>query len=127
MECRLTPLFDNGTSLGYERFPADVMNWDEVRVDKYINKGNHLLRWTLAENQPEIRGHFNLLERALLEWPEIRAEVGSKLNFSKSELSDSIIDLCQLDVPVKLSADRMEFIIRLTERRLNKLKSIFNE
>lgn len=67
--CRLSPLFDNGTSLGHERFTDRVGEWSELELDRYIAKGRHHVRWGLDEAQQE-RGHLALLARALEEWPE---------------------------------------------------------
>lgn len=117
LKCKLTPLFDNGTSLGHERFPERVKNWEDSKIDKYINNGKHLLRWSLAKNQPDICGHFNLLDRALEEWPETRENARAMLNFSQDEMTNAISDLCLLDAPVPLSTDRMEFMLRLLKRR----------
>lgn len=67
--CRLAPLFDNGTSLGHERFTDRVSRWTAADYDHYISKGTHQLKWSLAD---PLQGHFSLLKRALDEWPDTR-------------------------------------------------------
>jgi HipA-like C-terminal domain len=124
-KCNLAPLFDNGTSLGHERFPGLVAGWRDADFTRYINKGQHHVKWALAENQPAIQGHFELLRKALEEWPETQDEVSAKLNFSQSELSDAVSDLCHYDVPVPLSTDRITLILSLLKRRHTLLKSLF--
>lgn len=41
VSCKLEPLFDNGTSLGHERFPDRVNLWPKTSIDRYIGKGKH--------------------------------------------------------------------------------------
>ncbi len=119
---RLCPLFDNGTSLGNERFPDRVGNWSGEDIDRYIRKGHHHVHWSPAE--PQLRGHLALLERALEEWPETRSIAQSRLDFPAGELAESIADLLELDLPVRLLPERMRFMLRLLERRHQILKSI---
>lgn len=40
----LAPLFDNGTSLGHERYVERVQGWTQRRLDEYIECGHHHLR-----------------------------------------------------------------------------------
>lgn len=39
--CRLAPLFDNGTSLGHERFTSHVGDWNDGNYGRYIANGTH--------------------------------------------------------------------------------------
>ena len=118
----LSPLFDNGTSLGHERFPERVAHWSDEDTDRYIRKGHHHVRWSLAE--PHLRGHLVLLERALKEWPETRAVARGRLDFSAGELTEAIADLMELALPVRLLPERMRFMLRLLKRRHQLLQSI---
>ncbi|MXS85315.1 hypothetical protein ABO04_05120 [Nitrosomonas sp. HPC101] len=120
----LSPLFDNGTSLGHERFPDLVRNWSAANFNRYILKGTHHVKWSLTD-QPLISGHLQLLERALKEWPETKELTGSRLNFSNAELTGSIYDLQLLDAPLPLTRERMLFILKLLTRRHQLLKSLF--
>jgi hypothetical protein len=118
---RLSPLFDNGTSLGHERFTDRVRNWSEERLVRYINRGTHKVVWSLDE--PELKGHFELLKRALDEWPETRpilAQNISRLNYEV--LERSIEDLMYLSNPVPFSQERYEFICRILRIRLQYLQ-----
>lgn len=124
-KCKLTPLFDNGTSLGHERLLKRVKNWQDVDFERYISKGHHHVKWACGE-QMVIRGHFELLERAVAEWPEAREGALAKLSFSQDELSESLSDLCRFIMPVPLSADRFTFMLRLLTRRYSLLKSLLS-
>lgn len=118
---RLCPLFDNGTSLGCERFPNKFHTWKEADIERYIAKGTHHVRWSLSE---PLQGHFVLLKRVLQEWPDTKEIARQRLNFDVSELSDAIADLTKLDLPISLSPDRAEFMLRLLTRRYQILKSL---
>lgn len=121
---RLAPLFDNGTSLGHERFPEHVSRWTDDDVNRYIAKGIHHVKWSLGDPK-SLHGHLALLEQALNEWPETRAVAGRRLDFSREELSESFSDLMDLNLPVRLSAERRAFMLRLRNRRHELLKSLF--
>lgn len=120
--CRLAPLFDNGTSLGHERFTDRVSSWTAADYDRYISKGTHQLKWALTD---PLRGHFSLLQRALEEWPDTRETAGVRLNFSFDELSDAVADLVQLAATIPLSSERLEFMLRLLGYRLALLRALF--
>jgi hypothetical protein len=120
--CRLAPLFDNRTSLSHERFTDRVRQWTQADFDRYIAKGKHHLKWSL--NNP-VQGHFDLLQRAVDEWPDTYDAVRAKLNFSADALSDVIKDLLLLTTAIPLSKERYSFILRLLNKRLALLKTIF--
>lgn len=119
----LCPLFDNGTSLGHERFPDRVADWTEQDVERYLGKGSHHVKWALHE-QPAIQGHFALLSRALAEWPETRDQAMCRLDFSTEELADSFSDLLGIDAPVRLSDARHALMLRLLRHRREHLKTL---
>ncbi|GAA4084221.1 HipA domain-containing protein [Zhongshania borealis] len=56
----LSPLFDNGTSLGHERFTDRVAGWDIDRLYKYLLKGDNHLRFTRKADSKRIN-HFSLV------------------------------------------------------------------
>ncbi len=122
VSCRLAPLFDNGTSLGHERFPDRVNLWPKTSIDRYIGKGKHHLKWSMDD---PVQGHFELLKRAVEEWPDTRDAVSAKLNFPPDELSDVTGDLLRLDAAIPLSQERYAFILRLLKERLALLKAMF--
>jgi hypothetical protein len=122
--CKLSPLFDNGTSLGHERFPARVSHWSDARLDKYIGDGKHHVKSALAPDTV-IQGHVPLLRHMLEHWQHHidRESLKARIAFSDAELTDCFADLQQIHVPVQLSSDRMRFVRRLLLRR----HSILNE
>jgi len=119
---RLAPLFDNGTSLGHERFTGRINQWIKADYDRYIAKGKHHLKWSLRD---PVQGHFDLLRRAVDEWPDTQDAVRAKLDFSSDALSDVTKDLLQLTATIPLSNERHEFILHLLNERLALLKAMF--
>jgi len=119
----LAPLFDNGTSLGHERFPDRVAHWSDQDLERYLGKGTHHVKWSLND-QPAIQGHFALLARALAEWPETRDQAMRRLDFSNEELADSFSDLLGMDAPVRLSDARYTLMLRLLRHRREHLKAL---
>lgn len=120
---RLSPLFDNGTSLGHERFMDRVHDWDEKRINKFVRKGTHKVKWSLDE--PLLVGHFDLLKRALAEWPETHFSLATMVaQLTPDGLRAAIEDLLYLELPVPFSEPRYQFICKLLETRLLNLKQI---
>lgn len=121
-DMRLSPYFDNGTSLGHERFPERVTDWTAERLDLYISRGTHHVKWSLHD---PINGHFDLLSKALGEWPETREVAAKRLNFGMQELTMALIDLLELNLPVPLSKERLAWMLTLTRHRLERLIALF--
>ena len=126
--CKLSPLFDNGTSLGHERFPHRVVGWSDERLDRYIGDGLHHVKWALAPDTV-IQGHVPLLRYVLEHWAHHidLKRVQARMGFTEAELSNSFADLQQIHVPVQLSSDRIRFVRRLLLRRHCILSEVIGE
>lgn len=122
-KCRLSPLFDNGTSLGHERFPQNIRNWSNADIERYAHNGKHHVKWSLSEH-PLINGHFELLQRAVAAWPGTRELARERLDFTQQDIIDALSDLCRLNLPVPLLPERFAFILRLLFYRLQIIKSL---
>lgn len=48
LQFRMPPLYDNGTSLGHERFIQRVGNWSDDQIENYVGKGTHHVKWKWA-------------------------------------------------------------------------------
>lgn len=114
--CHMSPLFDNGTSLGHERFLERVQSWSNADLDRYIRRGTHHVKWSLND-VPPINGHAALLRHAALAWPKTIETARLRLNFDPDELTGCCEDLVNLPTPVPLTAGRMAFVQRLLKRR----------
>lgn len=119
----LSPRFDNGTSLGCERFPEHVKGWTPEQLDAYLAKGRHHVRWAIGDPDAS-KGHFTMVKRALDDWPQTRQLAQDRLDISVEDLASTIADLPALDLPLRLSPERMEFMLRLLCRRLELLRCV---
>lgn len=124
--CRLAPLFDNGTSLGHERFPERVAGWTDARLDQYIDRGTHHIKSSIDPGH--VQCHLALLRHVLHDWarhldPDL---LRSRIDFSADDLTSCVGDLVHLPVPSPLSTARMRFVCRLLVRRLALLKDLLD-
>jgi len=121
---RLAPLFDNGTSLGHERFTDRTASWGPEEILKYCAKGKHQAKWS-TKDDPPVKQHVELLHRAVSEWSDARELLQARLAISFDQLVNCVSDLPSLQMPVPLTEDRLAFILRLLSQRLNTLKYAF--
>lgn len=122
------PWFDNGTSLGYEIPEKKYSQWRDETFTNYIMRGKHHIRFA-PDNLIQV-GHIesirfiskhNALVRPLL----IRR--AKRIDFVKLA---HILD-CFVDIPMigtgRLTRSRADFILRLTQHRVNMTLDILNE
>ncbi|MBB5501561.1 HipA domain-containing protein [Paraburkholderia sp. MM5384-R2] len=120
--CHVAPLFDNGTSLGHERFIDRVQGWNEGDVDRYIERGMHHMGKTRLEGFASAK-HAELVRHALTVWPGTREIVVQRLNLLEAGLPRLLQDLIELGGDVPLSIGRADFVRRLIARRLALLRA----
>lgn len=125
-QCRLAPLFDNGTSLGHERFPDRVVGWTDAKLDQYIGRGTHHVKSSIELEY--VQGHLTLLAHVLRDWAHYidRDLLRSRIDFLPDDLTSSIADLVHLPTPTPLSPARMHFVSRLLVRRHALLRDLLN-
>lgn len=120
---RIGPCFDNGTSLGHERFADRVANWDTDTLERYVEKGTHHVKWSLDE--PAINGHFALLSAVLHSWPEARDKcIEMAQSLSIDHLREELTDLQAIDCAIPLTQQRYDFILKLLSHRVDRLKAM---
>lgn len=120
---QLSPLFDNGTSLGHERFTDVVANWTDIDYDRYIAKGTHHMKWAKAD--AEKCGHVGMIGKMVHAFPEVRAGLLQKINhFSVEALDNRLAHLEQLALPVPLTNARRRLYVRLIDIRQRNIQSI---
>jgi hypothetical protein len=122
-QCWLAPYFDNGTGLGHERFPERVAGWSDQRLEEYIDKGTHHVRW--PQDGVTERRHLAVLERMLKHWPATKASIAHRfLSVTAENLSRAIVGLKYYQLPTPMSEQRLDFTLRLLVRRLEKVQDI---
>lgn len=119
---RIGPCFDNGTSLGHERFTQRTAQWQPVDYERYLNKGTHHIQWTL---DTPCKGHFDLLQQALQTWPEARTHCCQMAQSLSLPMLQSVLDdLSGIECPVPFTRERYTFILKLLRLRIDRLQRL---
>lgn len=123
-EMRLAPVFDNGTSMGHEQHfkKMDLFKGDD-HLKRYVIKGVHHMKWNVSDSAG--MGHGELLKRMITQYPQVRLGMLECLQKIDESVFKLILDeLVAFDVPVKLTAQRAELMLRLLQFRY---KYLLNE
>lgn len=116
LSVELAPWFDNGTSLGCDRWRKKVELWPDAHFLQYLYNGKHHLRW---DNSSQERCGFFEMPRLLVELDEsLRAPMLACLQAVDLAELDNFLQQCQtLPSYTPLTPWRAEFMLRLIERR----------
>lgn len=111
-----SPAFDNGTSLGYERFPERVNGWSDDRFRQYVQRGYHHMRWKRSDSdQPN---HIELVELLVKKHEKLHTYLYNLINsFDLGQLANRLLVLEELDLPIKLTRDRSNLYLKLVSIR----------
>jgi hypothetical protein len=120
-ELRISPIFDNGTSLGHEISANQFDRYaDEERLKHYIAKGWHHMKW--RQNDGAHLSHSELLKKLANQYPETRQVMLDCLNRVNDETFKRILDsLVAFDVPIRLTTERAAFMLKLLHYRHQRL------
>jgi len=122
---KLSPFFDNGTSLGHERYTDKIASWNLKTLDGYIEKGSHHLR--INRDETKIRlGHLESV-RDLAADATLLPQIQSRLGFNIEDVCGTIRALTSIPAgDGSLTVERAEWVVRLLKRRHTRLKIITN-
>jgi len=116
----IAPLFDNGTSLGHERFEQQVQAWSTSKFESYVSKGTHHIR--MRKGDPKGCSHVELLQDLCIRYPVIKERMLNKVRqFNIDALSRVLEFYCDLQINIPLTAFRKDFYLRLIDFRRNKI------
>ncbi|SIT35307.1 conserved hypothetical protein [Paraburkholderia ribeironis] len=122
---RLSPLFDNGTSLGMERHLEHVGGWDDNKCTAYLNRGCHHMK-LLNDNKARSQ-HFEMVKYVVEAHPALKPPLAETLSkFSLEEFEQRLAELCKLDLPVRFREARLSFTLRLVTLRYRRLCAILS-
>ncbi|RQS43943.1 HipA domain-containing protein [Burkholderia sp. Bp8986] len=125
IEERLSPLFDNGTSLGMERHIPHVAGWDDNRCVSYLNKGRHHMKF-LSDDVQRCQ-HYDMVERVATMDVALKAEMRRMMDeFSLRDVEQAIAELGKLELPLTLTKERASFTLRLLSFRYKRLCEILS-
>lgn len=112
-EIFMAPAFDNGSSLGWEISARDFAKFNEQKVlAKYISNGKHHMKWGVADKKRI--NHALFIKNLAISYPDRRSIMLDCLQKTNVGIFAAILnELTKFDVPVKLSAAREEFILKL--------------
>jgi len=123
-----SPAFDNGTAMGHEILEPDL-DKKLHSFDKYVlgNHARHRLKWD--RNDHNRIKHFDFLQQLIIHYPNMKQHMQACLEFSKESIAQEIYGLLDLSNTLpepyaKLTSNRANFIIKLTEYRLEKALEI---
>lgn len=125
-EIRFSPVFDNGTSMGYEFTEDKFKNFnDKRRIEVYVSKGRHHIKWGLGDAHS--MQHNEMLVKLTAIYPETRQTMLNCLNRVSVEIFEKILqDLTKFDVSVKLTPERANFMLKLLSFRHQRLLNELN-
>lgn len=116
LQARLSPAFDNGTSLGHELSEAHQGQWEGADLVRYVSRGCHHLKWQMEDARR--LGHITGM-RTLAELLPTKATPICEMlmGLDVTLLRQDLEELVALPMPVKLSAWRADLMCRLVEIR----------
>jgi hypothetical protein len=121
---RLSPAFDNGTSLGYELSATRMQSLmgSTERLQKYVDAGTHHMRWKLDDAQRT--QHGALLKLFCNEYAGYATEVRQCLSLSNAAIEETVNQLRAFQIPVPFSPIRADFVTQLLRFRRDHLLSL---
>lgn len=123
VEWRLAPIFDNGTSLGWE-IPEISLARAALpdRVAQYVKRGRHHCGWDRATDSP--MSHIELCRLYAASFPQARAAMRQVIDFESSQITPILEQCAAADVGVPFTADRVRFVSALIEARKRELAAV---
>lgn len=121
----MAPLFDNGTSMGHERFPIHTKKWQPQQYGKYVAKGNHHLRFT--RDNLNLRIPHSTLVEVVISRDGIRQHVVDKIEQIENnweDMVDELLALTRIPSQTPISEDRFNWMITLLTIRLGLIKEV---
>lgn len=115
-EMRISPVFDNGTSMGHEISPSKFEYYDENdNLMKYVSKGWHHMKWSIDSPQ---MSHVEMLQKVIDRYPETRQVMLNCLKKVTYETFKTILDdLVAFKIPTRLGTERAAFMLKLLQFR----------
>lgn len=126
IKLEIAPAFDNGTSMGYEILEENFHKFENpFYIEHYADQGTHHMTWSLQENKNRRGcGHFEMIEKLLQKFPDIKDLVGKMLNFSLENFQKELNELTLFQVKTPFTAAKAVFIHRLVKYRRDRLLTI---
>lgn len=113
---RLSPAFDNGTSLGNELSEAHQGKWTAADLRRYVDRGMHHMKWHI--NDGDRLKHVDGAQRVVAMAPQSCNEMLPFLErFNHQQLRENLLRLSEIEMPTPLSKWRVDLICHLVRMR----------
>jgi hypothetical protein len=121
---RISPAFDNGSSMGFEKSAKQFELFNDAKyLERYILKGMHHMKWSLNSSSRVEHGEF--LKILYNNYPATRDVMLQCLQRVNSGSFETILGrLTNFDVPVRLSGERANFMLKLLNFRHQRLLNL---
>jgi hypothetical protein len=125
-EATLSPLYDNGTSLGFDKSIRKVKQWDKETFQRYLSKGFHHLRVTRKEQDRRIHlfQFIGALGKLDNKYKQHMVKKLTPLNLEA--LSEEIKDLTKINTPQSLSYDRYNWVMKNISSRYHTIQKLLD-
>lgn len=123
---RLAPMFDNGTSLGYQMLDAAVVAPVPIAViETYIRKGRHSCRW--AEDEPMVYDHIGLCRRFAEHQPAAVPAMRAAVAVTDATVQGFLQACTGIHVEPRFTHGRAEMVGALVRRRRDLLMEMLDQ
>lgn len=113
---RLTPVFDNGTSMGHEIFENKFLRFDDPNhIERYIKRGTHHMKWKLSDANKI--SHLDIVSLLINRYPDSKEWIREMLEFSLSDVNEILQNLSNFNISVPLTDKRANFMFKLVSSR----------
>ncbi|MBB3587770.1 hypothetical protein [Sphingomonas sp. BK481] len=120
---RFAPAFDNGTSLLHEIIEEKLTMFnDMVRLDAYINRGRHHMRFDVSDAKQA--GHLEMIASICRQRPGLREAISDSLNWNVAGFSKELRSFVGSKSAHPLTALRADAIVKVLARRTERLQGI---
>lgn len=119
----IAPLFDNGTSLGFQ-FPDDQLKQrsSPSALAHFNHAGRHQCGWDIQNDQP--LGHFELCRKLLETYPASENMIRRVVGFDIKEADQILRECTTYNVPIAFTTARADFVGALVRSRKDLLSSL---
>tara|TARA_B100000949_G_scaffold225811_1_gene230454 strand:- start:1352 stop:2290 length:939 start_codon:yes stop_codon:yes gene_type:complete len=118
----LSPVYDNGTSLGW-RIPEDnLAKWSTTaRLEKYVSKGRHHYGWLTGDKDTAV--HHVLCAHFFRVYGDPSGTMQSMIQLTDSDIQDVLQWAVDFESPVKFTPERAAFVEKLVAAKRTALQA----
>ncbi len=115
-EYRLAPVFDNGTSLGFQVRETELARFTTaMAIEQFVARGAHHYGW--LANEPPQPPHARLCQTMVKFNPSTQATFERLARLRDSDIEDTLHWCTTFDLDVRFTAERAAFVRQLIRKR----------